>query len=439
MRQLGLHWGLAAIALLSLAAVKAASGEDESPEAKIARLERTLAEEHIFSTIPARSDVVVVLLEVWSVASESDVKVTAAKSFKPVDRGAFSEQPIHIEMASSFEAFLAFLRGVESLPRITLFQWMEITGGDLRAITARVQLHIPFRSQDQAAATNPIADDGDLTTTERLEQLEQRVAELLEQAKLETSLVDRVPRSILLRGLIDRMHDGVRLRTLTVGSRVRFKRPTDAVEVVINGLACADHNIAVFTRELDDFELMRDVQLISAECNEGDRDHTLPCVFEIAMKLDPRFDVRQLGPRVLTERGGNPDGLTIAAGATAPRDEQPQRPATASVTGRVFWRLRIHFSHVVLHARLLDISGPQDRQVVVSEQIVKDAEVKGMAFRLPYLCAKINPDRTYVVEAWVSVRGRRRFKVARQPVITAGNPRDVLLDLTIGGPAEPGR
>ena len=146
MRQLGLHWVLAAIALLNLAAVKAAaSGQDESPEAKIARIERTLAEERraidrIESMIPARSDVGVVLQEVWSVASESDVKVTSAKSLKPVNRGAFSEQPMRIEMAASFEAFLGFLRGVESLPRITRFQRMEITVGDLRDITARVQL-----------------------------------------------------------------------------------------------------------------------------------------------------------------------------------------------------------------------------------------------------------------------------------------------------------
>ena len=74
-----------------------------------------------------------------------------------------------------------------------------------------------------------------------------------------------------------------------------------------------------------------------------------------------------------------------------------------------------------------------------SEQSVKDAKAKHNLIRLPYHPAEIGPDRTYVVEAWVSVGGHRMFKVARQRVITAGNPLDVLLDLTLGGPAEPGR
>ncbi len=131
-----------------------------------------------------------------------------------------------------------------------------------------------------------------------------------------------------------------------------------------------------------------------------------------------------------------PSSDSGAEGAQVPG--QPPAPAvTASigeerphqVTAHVTYRQRIILIRPVLHGRILDVTDPE-AEIVIAEHSVTPLGGLPYEIGVTYEPDAIEADHAYVIEVQI----KEMFKVARQPVITGGNPHEVRLDLTIGGP-----
>ncbi len=166
---------------------------------------------------------------------------------------------------------------------------------------------------------------------EQLRQLQEQKGIMLERAELAAALVERVPRSILLAELINRMPAQVsllefeleseKLRTIqrteaadqpTSGSgrlapsrgqtraeaaaegRITVQAPRYLVDIGLVGVAPTDRDVARFLAELNRYPLMQDVTLDYSE--ETSIENVMLREFRITMKLDPEADVREVDP-----------------------------------------------------------------------------------------------------------------------------------------------
>ncbi len=130
-------------------------------------------------------------------------------------------------------------------------------------------------------------------------------------------------------------------------------------------------------------------------------------------------------PGVEGAQGPGAKAVEPAPDLTAPLgDERPHQ-----VRAHVTYRQRIILIRPVLHGRILDVTDPE-AEIVVAEHSVTPPGGLPYGIDVPYEPDAIEVDHAYVIE--VQVKGM--FKVARQAVITRGNPHEVRLDLTIGGP-----
>jgi putative lipoprotein len=108
--------------------------------------------------------------------------------------------------------------------------------------------------------------------------------------------------------------------------------------------------------------------------------------------------------------------VVTALGACATR--------TYNVTGTVSYRERLILpadSQVVV--RLDDISRGPSYPATISEQRVTPNSAAATTFALPYEYGTLNPNATYVVNAWVEQGGRVLFRNAKvYPVLTKTAP-----------------
>jgi Tfp pilus assembly protein PilN len=190
---------------------------------------------------------------------------------------------------------------------------------------------------------------------ERLNELEEQKNQMLSKARLAAALVERVPRSVLLAELINRMPPRLGLVEFELKSQkikaarkepkrratTRRMGPTRAmtreeaeqlaedkkieppryqVSLTMVGVAPTDVEVSRYISELNTFELLKDVNLEYSEERkfEGDKMRQ----FEIKMTLNPDADVRDLAPRIERKSVTDPmsDQLKItptAGGSTA--------------------------------------------------------------------------------------------------------------------------
>jgi Tfp pilus assembly protein PilN len=163
---------------------------------------------------------------------------------------------------------------------------------------------------------------------EKLNELEQQKEQMLEKAELAAALVERVPRSILLAELINRMPPRLGLLELDLKSErikapskpptgtkslkggpergltkeeagavvTKVEAPRYLVNVTMLGVAPTDLEVSRYMGELNSYALVRDVTLEYSE--EKDIENRTVREFKIRMKLDPDADVRNVEPRV---------------------------------------------------------------------------------------------------------------------------------------------
>jgi Tfp pilus assembly protein PilN len=166
---------------------------------------------------------------------------------------------------------------------------------------------------------------------ETLNELEQQKNQMLSKARLAAALVERVPRSILLAELINRMPPRLGLlefelksqkvkavrraptrqgATGRIGpSRARTREEAEAmqedkkieapryeVSLTLVGIAPTDVEVSQYITELNDYPLLEEVTLEYSEERKYDGDKMRQ--FEITMTLDPRADVRDAAPTI---------------------------------------------------------------------------------------------------------------------------------------------
>jgi Tfp pilus assembly protein PilN len=164
---------------------------------------------------------------------------------------------------------------------------------------------------------------------ETLNELEQQKDQLLSKARLAAALVERVPRSILLAELVNRMPNRLGLLEFELKSqkikptRVAPRRrgakgrlgpkramtreeaaqleeekkvepPRYLVSLTLVGVAPTDIEVSDYINSLNSYRLLKDVNLVSSEERKFDGEKMRQ--FEIAMTLDPKADVRDVAP-----------------------------------------------------------------------------------------------------------------------------------------------
>jgi Tfp pilus assembly protein PilN len=169
-----------------------------------------------------------------------------------------------------------------------------------------------------------------------LTELEQQKSEMLQKAKLSGALVERVPRSILLAELINRMPDRLSLLEFHLESeplkpairrqvdrgagRMGPKRgqtkaeagetmeqvraPRYEVKINLVGVAPTDLEVSRYMAELNAYPLVDGVTLDYSE--EKEIEEQLMRQFAIYMTLDPDADVRNVEPLILPRSLVNP-------------------------------------------------------------------------------------------------------------------------------------
>lgn len=171
-----------------------------------------------------------------------------------------------------------------------------------------------------------------------LNELEEQKAQMLEKAELAAALVERVPRSILLAELINRMPDRLGLLNLELKSdRIKVVTPMPAagstgrlkgkparaqtkedaqqvlnkieapryeVSIVLVGIAPSDVEVARYMAELNAYELLDDVTMEYSA--QTDFDGRRMREFRIHMKLDNQADVRHIEPLFHDKKIRNP-------------------------------------------------------------------------------------------------------------------------------------
>lgn len=184
---------------------------------------------------------------------------------------------------------------------------------------------------------------------EELNQLEEQKEEVLHKAELAAALVERVPRSILLAELINRMPDRLSLLQFELKSdqiktgpvrrlpregagrlgkptRARTKAeaaadaaekpgaPTYRVSIALVGAAPTDLEVSRYLSALNAYPLLQNVTLEYSERKEIDGRAMRQ--FRVKMQLDPDADVRMIDATIDSRRVLNPmgDQLKFAPG-----------------------------------------------------------------------------------------------------------------------------
>jgi Tfp pilus assembly protein PilN len=178
-----------------------------------------------------------------------------------------------------------------------------------------------------------------------LNQLETQKEEMLHKAELAAALVERVPRSILLAELINRMPERLSLLDFQLESEKlkpvinrdddgdgakrigprraktkeeasednkKIRPPRYRVELSLTGVAPTDLEVSRYLAELNAYELLNDVTLEYSE--EKDVEGQIMREFKINMELAMDADVRSTDPHIPPRNIDNPmtDEIRIA-------------------------------------------------------------------------------------------------------------------------------
>lgn len=183
---------------------------------------------------------------------------------------------------------------------------------------------------------------------EELNELEAQKERMLHKAELATALVERVPRSILLAELINRMPERLSLEEFQLKStekkkiqkattrthgrlseRVKTREeameeneieaPEYRVDLVLIGIAPSDLEVANYLTELNAYALLRDVTLKYSIQKVVDERTVRE--FRVEMRLTDGADVRLVDPLVMPRGLRNPMGERL-------RFMSPQFPIT---------------------------------------------------------------------------------------------------------------
>ncbi|MGI9013943.1 MAG: PilN domain-containing protein [Phycisphaerales bacterium] len=196
--------------------------------------------------------------------------------------------------------------------------------------------------KDAQASVNQQFKDAALKI-EELNELESQKERMLHKAELATALLERVPRSILLAELINRMPDRLSLQEFQIKSTAvkkappkkneaqttslsdrrkarkaertptreevmeepdRIEAPAYMVEIIMVGIAPTDLEVSNYIAQLNAYDLLRNVTLkysIQVEMHER-----MMREFRVEMVLDPMADVRQISPLIIPRDLRNP-------------------------------------------------------------------------------------------------------------------------------------
>jgi Tfp pilus assembly protein PilN len=194
---------------------------------------------------------------------------------------------------------------------------------------------------------------------EKLNELERQKEQMLEKAELAAALVERVPRSILLAELINRMPARLGLLDFELKSEkikivppkatgtqslrgpqrgatkeeagavvTKVEPPRYTVSVTMTGVANTDVEVSHYMSALNSYPLVHDVTLEYSE--EKEIETRLVREFKIRMKLDPNADVRSVEPLVRPRDIPNPMmdtvqyGTSRSASVTTPAGQESQ-------------------------------------------------------------------------------------------------------------------
>ncbi len=178
-----------------------------------------------------------------------------------------------------------------------------------------------------------------------LTKLESQREQMLEKAQLAAALVERVPRSILLAGLINRMPDRMTLTNFELQStQIRTARATGSkrkgarrgsvrrartrqqvkaeapkakppryqVKLTMMGTAPTDLEVSRFMSELNGYALLTSVNLEYSE--EKEIDGRVMRRFKIHMELDPNGDVRAVDGLARPVKDPTSDRIRLGSG-----------------------------------------------------------------------------------------------------------------------------
>jgi Tfp pilus assembly protein PilN len=184
---------------------------------------------------------------------------------------------------------------------------------------------------------------------ELLKQLEKQKADMLDRAEVTTALLERVPRSILLAEVVNRMPEELTLTDFNLASKrirevapppdpkakrslsskgkgkadekaapARPRPPRMEFTVQLTGLAPADESVADFQASLKECGLLEQVDLISSQ--ETVVDGLTMRRFRVEARIRPGADARNIEPLKIARRNGTglgPASQPVAAdGAT---------------------------------------------------------------------------------------------------------------------------
>ena len=189
------------------------------------------------------------------------------------------------------------------------------------------------------------------TEITELTALEEQKDQMLQKADLAAALVERVPRSILLAELINRMPDRLSLLEFELtserikpaikrvdpeqktgrlaprraptkeeaadGQKQKIQPPRYDVDVVLVGVAPTDLEVSRYLAALNAYALFREVTLQYSE--EKEIEDRLMRKFEINMRLEPDADVRDVDPLVVPRNVINPMSDQLEFPASGPK------------------------------------------------------------------------------------------------------------------------
>lgn len=222
---------------------------------------------------------------------------------------------------------------------ICLALFVVVIGGVLAAFAVADREHARERKRDRELREK-FAEAA--RRLDQLEQLEARKQEMIRKARVTGTLIERVPRSIVLAELINNMPDTLSLLELQLETKIVQERsaPRTALEKVkadakakaaatevverrqdvslrLVGVAPTDVQVAQFMTALGQAELFRDVNLSFSE--EASIDKERMRKFRVDMKLNTDVDLHEFEPTLVKrELKMNPMGerLQIAPGAS---------------------------------------------------------------------------------------------------------------------------
>jgi Tfp pilus assembly protein PilN len=173
----------------------------------------------------------------------------------------------------------------------------------------------------ETRATKVSTDYADAAKSiEQTNRIEAQQQKIVRQADLAASLVEKVPRSILLAEFTNRLPGGTSLLDLALESRVRAAPPPPAntngprgaapaappppqpmdfdVHMKLTGVADSDVQVAEFMKNLTSLNLVTNVTLlVTDQFKHGDRDMRR---FQIEMMQDPKAEVTELPQKTST-------------------------------------------------------------------------------------------------------------------------------------------